>query len=197
MIFTEKNLAEMIGVKPGDKIKSIGNERVYTVTENYKLLEDKEGFVLDFYEFVGRKAEFVILTRKCKLGELTCKVVGCQACPLQSVCDRRMREKDTLYNVLSILQKNVFKSDEQLYNLFKERLDKETNFINNHSNKITLSKIVVFEYNSKKIAAVINAKYVDEFEKYITEALVIKNLDEIRKETTEKFGAEYPEVVRI
>lgn len=197
MKFTEKNLADMIGVKPGDKIKSLGNDRVYVVTDNYKLMEENEGFYLDFYEFIGRKTDFTILTRKCKLGELTCKVVGCQACPLQSVCDRRMRERDTLYDVLDILRRNVFKGDEQLYVLFKGRLDKETNFINNHGNKIALSKIVVFEYGKKKVAAVVGAKFVDEFEKYLTDALVTKSLNDICKETAEKFGAEYPEIVRL
>lgn len=119
MKFTSEDLAKAMGLKVGDRIKvnwAKGN-KIYKITDYYEL-RDQEDFYIRLTEIVNQ--EYEILPRKKKVGEQTCKEVGCTHCPLYKfMC--RGNSSDDLYTILS----NNYKDDKEAYDLLKARLDKE------------------------------------------------------------------------
>lgn len=116
---TSKDLAQAMGLKPGDKIK-LNNGEIAKVTEDYEL---------DFYPLktslsVIIDEEFEISPRKKKIGELTCEEISCEKCPMEAIyCGTFRLKKDVLYDVLSEWFKEC--NDKEIYDILKARLDME------------------------------------------------------------------------
>ena len=117
MTLTSEELAKLLGIKIGDKIK-FSNGRIVDVIKDY---------VLDFHPlkaslYVIIDEEFEIVQPKKKIGDLICIDVGCKKCPLCAIqCKGGTR--GTLYNTLEETFDDI--KDDEIYNILKSRLDKE------------------------------------------------------------------------
>lgn len=119
MRFTNEDLAKLLGLKIGDRIKT-SKGYIADITEDYKLdyHPGKSGlpFLVD--------EEFEILPPKKKTGDLICKDVDCDTCPLRALhCDAAY--SDTLYKILERHFTEMGIKDKEIYNILKARLDKE------------------------------------------------------------------------
>ena len=117
MKFTSKDLAQAMGLKPGDKVK-FDNGEIAKVTEDYEL---------DFYPLKASLSvlvdeEYEISPRKKKIGDLFCDEVECTKCPLRAGYCRGLAH-DSLYDNLEQTFAEI--EDKEIYDILKARLDME------------------------------------------------------------------------
>ena len=117
MKLTSEELAKLLGIKIGDKIK-FSNGRIVDVIKDYELdfhpLKASLSVIID--------EEFEILTPKKKIGELKCRNIKCSDCPLRILaCSSYACQ--TLFENLEITRDTY--DDQEIYNILKARLDKE------------------------------------------------------------------------
>ena len=129
---TSKDLAQAMGLKPGDKVK-FDNGEIAKVTEDYDL---------DFYPLKASLSviideEFEILQPKKKIGDLFCDEISCEKCPLRAGYCRGLAH-DSLYENLEQTFAEI--EDKEIYNILKSRLDKEGNNENESKMDNTSSK---------------------------------------------------------
>lgn len=119
MILTKKDLAQIMGLKPGDKIKVWDN--IFTLNNEYSFISNND-YPISPSLFIDE--EFEIVQPKKKIGDLICKDVDCDTCPLRALhCD--VVYSDTLYKILERHFAEMGIKDDEIYNILKERLDKE------------------------------------------------------------------------
>ena len=117
MKFTSEDLARLLGIKIGDKIRNSKGEVADVV----------EGYILDFHPFrIGLYSivdeEFEILPQKMKVGENICEEMVCDECPLHRLnCPVGFTK--SLYETLKDWYE--INKDKELYDILKLRLDKE------------------------------------------------------------------------
>lgn len=117
MKFTREDLAKLLGIKIGDKIRNSKGE-VADVIEDYIL--DFHPWRIGLYILIDE--DFEIVQPKKKLGEKLCKSTLCDNCPLYRIsCMYRYYMK--LYDVLDNWYEKF--QDKELYDILKARLDKE------------------------------------------------------------------------
>lgn len=123
MKFTSKDLMSAMGLAVGDKIKFY-NE-VFTIIENIPNYIGIENDTALYNIDILLNKDFEILPKPKRVGDLKCEEFECLECPLRCICpwDEEQYEKETLYEVLKFLQ--VVKSDQEIHDLLKARLDKE------------------------------------------------------------------------
>lgn len=119
MRFTNKDLANAMGLKIGDRIKL--EETILKVTNNYGLEQQENKKSLPLWLLVDTDKDFEIVKPKKKIGDLFCSTIECVDCPL-CVINCKGFGDDTLYEQL---KKSVAFSDSELYDILKARLDKE------------------------------------------------------------------------
>ena len=118
MKYTSKELATLLGIKIGGKIK-LSNGLVADITEDYQL--DFHPWKLGPAILVDK--EFEILPQKKKLGEKLCEEIGCDDCPLLRLnCPMQVVES-SLYEILKDWYE--INKDKEIYDILKARLDKE------------------------------------------------------------------------
>lgn len=121
MIFTSKDLAKAMGLKVGNKVKSIYGD-IGVVTKDYKV--DFNFCKLTLSSFVDE--EFEILQPKKRVGDLICEevgvTIGCTKCPLRAIYCKGI-DADSLYDNLEKTFEGL--NDDELYDILKNRLDKE------------------------------------------------------------------------
>lgn len=118
MKFTSEELAKLLGIKIGDKIK-YSNGEVADVIEDYQL-SFPHSWRMGLHIIIDE--EFEILPQKKKLGEKLCKEMVCDNCPLCKItCMYRYYK--TLYEVLDNWYERF--QDKELYDILKARLDRE------------------------------------------------------------------------
>lgn len=115
--FTSKDLAQAMGLKPGDKIK-LNNGEIAKVTEDYDL--DFYPLKASFYVIIDE--DYEILPRKKKIGDLICEDVVCVKCPLRAGYCKGLAH-DSLYDNLEQTFAEI--EDKEIYTILKARLDKE------------------------------------------------------------------------
>ena len=115
--FTRKDLANAMGLKPGDKIK-LNNGEIAKVTEDYNL--DFYPLKASFYVIIDE--DYEILPIKKQVGDLFCDEVECTKCPLRAGYCRGLAH-DSLYENLEQTFAEI--EDKEIYNILKSRLDKE------------------------------------------------------------------------
>lgn len=119
MIFTRKDLAQKMGLKPGDQIK-VWNT-IFKLNDKYSFIGNND-YPASPALFIDE--EFEIIQPKKKIGDLICKDVDCDTCPLRVLhCDAAY--SDTLYKILERHFAEMGIKDKEIYNILKERLDKE------------------------------------------------------------------------
>lgn len=117
MKFTNKDLADVMGLKPGDKIKVW--KTIFILNDEYKFISDN-GYPASPAIFIDE--EFEILPPVKRLGDKLCMDFDCNKCPLFVInCDNSINS--SLYEKLE--QTFVDVNDDELYNILKTRLDKE------------------------------------------------------------------------
>lgn len=117
MKFTSEELAKILGIKIGDKIR-FSNGEVADVVECYLL--DFHPYKQGIWMLIDE--EFEILQPKKKVGEKLCREMVCDDCPLYRIsCMYRYYMK--LYDVLDNWYEKF--QDKELYDILKARLDKE------------------------------------------------------------------------
>ena len=129
---TSKDLAQAMGLKPGDKVK-FDNGEIAKVTEDYEL---------DFYPWKASLCvlvdeEIEISPRKKKIGEQLCIEIDCESCPLRAGYCGGLAH-DSLYENLEQTFAEI--EDKEIYNILKSRLDKEVNNENESKMDNTSSK---------------------------------------------------------
>ena len=121
MKFTNKDLANAMGLKVGDKIKL--EEMILKVTNNYRLEKQENKKVLPLWLLVDTDKDFEIVKPKKKVGEQICREIECPYCPLRGVC----YEADATLTLFDVLEDTNIKmcNDKEIYDILKARLDKE------------------------------------------------------------------------
>ena len=118
MKFTSEDLAKILGIKIGDKIK-------YTNGEVADVIKD---YILDFKHWrIGLHIlvdeDFEIVRPKKKVGEKLCDENYCDCCPLNIINYCLGLDYLRLYEILDRWYENY--KDDEIYNILKSRLDKE------------------------------------------------------------------------
>lgn len=117
MRFTRKELAQAMGLKPGDKIRVW--KTIFTINDEYSFISDN-GYPASPAIFIDE--EFEIVQAKKNVGEKLCMDFDCNKCPLFVInCDNSINS--SLYEKLEQTFADV--NDDELYNILKARLDKE------------------------------------------------------------------------
>lgn len=124
MRFTNKDLANAMGLKIGDRIivKRENDKPInYELKSNYSLFDN-----MGYYHLLDGiiDEDYEILPRKKKVGELICREIeDCSICPLRGICDT----VDNRYTLFDILEDTKVKrcNDKEIYDILKSRLDKE------------------------------------------------------------------------
>ena len=123
MKFTNSDLAKAMGLKIGDRVKvksAVNDSAVYELDSSYCLSGNHIHIHLDSII----ELDYEILPKKKKVGELLCKDVDCDTCPLRTLhCDAAY--SDTLYKILERHFAEIGIKDKEIYNILKARLDKE------------------------------------------------------------------------
>lgn len=120
MKFTNSDLAKAMGLKIGDRVKvksAVNDNAVYELDSNYCLSGNHVHIHLDSII----ELDYEILPKKKKVGELLCKDLDCEDCPLSGCCSA-CPSMPLLHN-LQVWYEN--RNDEEIYNILKSRLDKE------------------------------------------------------------------------
>lgn len=118
MKITSEDLAKLLGIKIGDKIK-------YTNGEVADVIKD---YILDFHPWrIGLHIiideEFEILPQKKKVGENICRKTVCKCCPLRGIKCFVGTADSSLYETLNDWYERF--PDKELYDILKAKLDKE------------------------------------------------------------------------
>lgn len=134
MKFTSEDLMKAMGLKVGDRIRC--NELLGTVFEVIKM--DNGSIALDglqtewhsIHELIDK--DFKIIPQPKRVGDLKCSnEMKCENCPIKILCDLTecdcLGNGDTMYAYLEAYKKNNIISDfdQEIYDIFKARLDKE------------------------------------------------------------------------
>lgn len=129
MLKTSKEFMEWLGLQVGDRIKiSVeNNEFIYEIrlnAENKPYLLNEQNLINcgDVHSLIDM--DFEILPRPKRVGDLKCMIDinDCKKCPLYAVCEESYVEGITLYEELQYTSAIV---DQEIYDLLKDRLDKE------------------------------------------------------------------------
>ena len=118
MRFTSKDLAKLLGLNIGDKVK-FNNGEIAKITEDYEL---------DFYPWKASLCvlvdeEYEIVPQKKKVGEKLCKDLDCKLCPLNRLNCAVCGGNSNLYGHLEGWYEKFH--DKEIYDILKSRLDKE------------------------------------------------------------------------
>ena len=117
MKFTSEDLAKILGIKIGDKIR-FSNGEIADVVEDYQLdFPWRMGFSILLNN------EFEILPQKKKVGELLCKDLDCARCTLNRLNCAICGGDSNLYGHLEGWYEKF--QDKEIYDILKARLDKE------------------------------------------------------------------------
>ena len=124
--FTSKDLLDALGLQVGDKIifcndifelKEIDGLFIFCNINN-----KNEGFWI--VHLIDQ--DFDILPKPKRVGDLKCgELDSCRACPLQWPCFREVDEKMDMETLLYEQLESFVITDQEIYNLLKNRLDKE------------------------------------------------------------------------
>lgn len=121
MRFTRKDLADVMGLKPGDKIKALGT--IFTINDKYILTSGDRDFLSSPAILIDSEFEIVNTT---KVGELLCNKIDCENdnCPLNGInCCLEIKDNPSLYDRLEAWYKKY--KDDGIYNILKAKLDQE------------------------------------------------------------------------
>ena len=125
MRFTRKELAQAMGLKPGDKIKALGT--IFTINDKYILTSSDRDFLSSPAILIDSEFEIVNTT---KVGELLCNKIDCESdnCPLNGIncyldCCLEIKDNPSLYDKLEAWYKEY--KDDGIYNILKAKLDQE------------------------------------------------------------------------
>lgn len=118
MKFTSEDLAKLLGIKIGDKIK-LSNGLEADITEDYQL--DFHPYRDGIWMLIDE--EFEIVPQKKKVGENNCIKTECKCCPLHGIDCCVGTSASTLYKTLNDWYDEFH--DKELYEILKARLDKE------------------------------------------------------------------------
>lgn len=118
MKYTSKELATLLGIKIGDRIR-LSNGEIADVIEDYIL--DYNSWRIGLHSLVDE--DFEILPQKKKLGEKLCEEIGCDECPLLRLNCPMEITKSSLYEILKDWYE--INKDKEIYDILKARLDKE------------------------------------------------------------------------
>lgn len=128
---TSKDLMEWLGLQVGDRIKYGVLLGVIAIDEDNEIIievyDKKDEYCGDshLHELIG--CEYKILPKPKRVGDLICDCQSCANCPLRMLDCLDEFGNDfadmTLYEILDY--KNTECKDQEVYDLFKKRLDKE------------------------------------------------------------------------
>lgn len=119
MKFTSEDLLNAMGLKIGDRIKVDLYDVIFEIKRSLRLSHSLTTYDLTF--LIDK--EFEILPRRKILGNKLCRDFTCDKCPLKSFqfCRKSHFANPTLYDLIEGLKT----ADEELYDFYKKRLDKE------------------------------------------------------------------------
>ena len=125
MKFTSEDLMKAMGLNIGDTIKI--KNKVYTIAKSQECAGAWIGYEggNDWHNlsYLINGAEYEILPKPKRVGDLMCSKLDCAECPLRWICDTHYREVvsyATLYEVLDLYDI----TDTEIHDLLKARLDK-------------------------------------------------------------------------
>lgn len=118
MKYTSKELAKLLGIKIGDRIR-LSDGEIGEVIEDYQL--DFQPWRVGLHIIIDK--DFEILPQKKKLGEKLCEEIGCDECPLLRLNCPMEFTKSSLYEILKDWYE--INKDKEIYDILKARLDKE------------------------------------------------------------------------
>ena len=125
MRFTRKELAQAMGLKPGDKIKALGT--IFTINDKYILTSSDRDVLSSPAILIDSEFEIV---NTIKVGELLCNKIDCESdnCPLNGIncyldCCLEIKDNPSLYDKLEAWYKEY--KDDGIYNILKAKLDQE------------------------------------------------------------------------
>ena len=122
MKFTNKDLANAMGLKVGDRIKV---KRENDKPINYELKPDYSLFDNIGYNHLLEiiiDEEYEIVKPKKKVGDTICREICCYNCPLKML-DCPDNNNRTLFEKLEMAHEEY--NDKEIYDILKARLDKE------------------------------------------------------------------------
>lgn len=120
MKFTYEDLAKAMELKVGDRIKC--HEEKYIIDGNYWLRGEITKRNISIIFLINE--EFEILPPKKKVGELKCNDLACDKCPFRPLlCPIEGLTGENLYDTLENFNEEYH--DQEIYDIFKKRLDKE------------------------------------------------------------------------
>ena len=127
MKFTSEDLMKAMCLSIGDKIKV--NNKIYTIAKSTECEGAWVGYEDDVdwhnLQYLVNGYDYEILPRLKRVGDLTCNYYkDCDNCPLRILfCDRQTDDEDTLYDILNRWNNEYVNFDQEIYDLFKARLD--------------------------------------------------------------------------
>lgn len=129
MKFTSEDLMKAMGLKVGDRVRC--NKLLGTVFEVIKM--DNGSIALDglqtewhsIHELIDK--DFEILPTPKRVGDLKCKDLECENCPLRALinCNSHDNNNQRLFDNLAKWTNEYISFDQEIYDLLKARLDKE------------------------------------------------------------------------
>ena len=129
MKFTSEDLMKAMGLSVGDRVKTnygifelfIDNDRLL----HWKVIESNLPFKKLSFEYIYN-IDFEILPRPKRVGELMCKEMNCNTCPIRIICLEDRHISNSLCFNLELYKKDQRTNfDQEIYDLLKARLDKE------------------------------------------------------------------------
>lgn len=129
MKFTSEDLMNAMGLAVGDRVKVTlvsGKLKIYEVVKSTDSLNEEKVCLTENKSLSYLlNIDFEILPRPKTVGDLKCGQFNtCETCPLQFICNLYVcsfNEDNSLYNILTKI--DVY--DQEIYDLLKNRLDKE------------------------------------------------------------------------
>ena len=128
MKFTSEDLMKAMGLQVGDRIRV--NNKTYTIAKS----EECQGAWIGYenengwhnLDYLINGDDYEILPRPKRVGNLKCGEVDfkCSECPIRAVClPNEKTDEQTFYAELELW--NKYANDQEIYDLLKDRLDKE------------------------------------------------------------------------
>lgn len=117
---TKKEFMVWLGLKRGDMIEAKGKR--YIVLPNCSLYSESVRYEQNMSLLLDK--EFHIVERPKCVGNMLCQEISCNECCIHSMCKILRNCEDVNKSLYEILEEMKL-TDEDIYNLLKDRLDEE------------------------------------------------------------------------
>ena len=119
-----RKVFDMLGIEPCTWFRVDGIKEKIFINEDL-VIEDEEGFFRNklLRPILTGQYKIIKLSDKQHVGDLTCRMIDCKHCPLDSIICSFGDDSTTLYEKL--MQHYLHFQNKEVYDLFKKHLDKE------------------------------------------------------------------------